>query len=89
MATAREAANGALLTVDLVEQTIQTPQGAPIAFDIDAQRRQALIEGLDDISRTLERQPEIAVWQSRDRTGRPWIWNLDPADQPAAMSCAS
>jgi 3-isopropylmalate/(R)-2-methylmalate dehydratase small subunit len=75
---AREAANGALLTVDLVEQKVLTPQGEAIAFDIDAQRRQALLEGLDEISLTLKRLSEIVAWQSQDRNVRPWIWNLGP-----------
>jgi len=75
---AGEAANGAPFTVDLVEQMILTPQGEAITFDIDAQRRQALLEGLDDISLTLKRLPEIVAWQSHDRVSRPWIWNLHP-----------
>lgn len=75
---AREAANGTLLTVDLVEQKVLTPQGEAIAFDIDAQRRHALLEGLDDITLTLTRLSEIVAWQSQDRNLRSWIWNLRP-----------
>jgi hypothetical protein len=37
-----------------------------------------LLEGLDDISLTLKRLPEIVAWQSHDRVSRPWIWNLHP-----------
>jgi 3-isopropylmalate/(R)-2-methylmalate dehydratase small subunit len=76
---AGEAANGAPFTVDLVEQMILTQQGEAITFDIDAQRRQGLLEGLDDISLTLKRLPEIVAWQSHDRVSRPWIWNLRPS----------
>jgi 3-isopropylmalate/(R)-2-methylmalate dehydratase small subunit len=76
---AGEAADGAPFTVDLVEQMILSPQGEAITFDIDAQRRQALLEGLDDISLTLKRLPEIAAWQSHDRMGRPWIWHFGPS----------
>jgi 3-isopropylmalate/(R)-2-methylmalate dehydratase small subunit len=75
---AREAANGTRLTVDLFEQKVMTPQGESIAFDIDVQRRQALLEGFDDISLTLKRLSEIVAWQSQDRNVRPWIWNLRP-----------
>jgi 3-isopropylmalate/(R)-2-methylmalate dehydratase small subunit len=75
---AGEAAIGSPFTVDLVEQMILTPQGLAITFDIDAQRRQALLEGFDDISLTLKRLPEIVAWQSHDRVSRPWIWNLRP-----------
>jgi 3-isopropylmalate/(R)-2-methylmalate dehydratase small subunit len=76
---AGEAANGAPFTVDLVEQMILSPQGEAITFDIDTQRRQALLDGLDDISLTLKRLPEIVAWQSHDRMGRPWIWHFGPS----------
>ena len=76
---ARQTADGAPLTVALIERVILPPQGDAIALDIDAQRREALIEGLDEISRTLKNLPEIGEWQSRDRLDRPWIWNLSPA----------
>lgn len=75
---ARQTADGAPLTVDLIERVILPPQGEAIALDIDAQRREALIEGLDEISRTLKGLPEIEEWQSRDQIDRPWIWNPSP-----------
>ena len=75
---ARQTADGAPLTVDLIERVILPPQGEPIALDIDAQRREALIEGLDEMSRTLKGLPEIEEWQSRDQIDRPWIWNPSP-----------
>jgi 3-isopropylmalate/(R)-2-methylmalate dehydratase small subunit len=76
---AGEAANGTPFIVDLVEQMILTPKGEAIAFDIDVQRRQALLEGFDDISLTLKCLPEIVEWQSHDRVSRPWVWNLRSA----------
>ena len=76
---ALQTADGAPLTVDLVERVILPPRGEAMALDIDAQRREALIEGLDEISRTLKNLPEIGGWQSRDQIDRPWIWNLNPA----------
>ena len=76
---ARQTADGAPLTVDLIERVILPPQGEAMALDIDAQRRETLIEGLDEISRTLKGLPEIEEWQSRDQIDRPWIWNLSPA----------
>ena len=79
---ARQTADGAPLTVDLIERVILPPQGEAIALDIDAQRREALIEGLDEISRTLKGLPEIGEWQSRDRMDRPWIWNLSCSERP-------
>ncbi|WP_244748959.1 3-isopropylmalate dehydratase small subunit [Methylobacterium indicum] len=71
---AGEAATGASVTVDLVACEVRTPSGEAIPFTVDPQRRQALLEGLDEIGATLKRDSEIAAWQSRDRAARPWIW---------------
>ena len=37
-------------------------------------RREALLEGLDDIELTLKREALIAEHQLRDRQLRPWIY---------------
>jgi 3-isopropylmalate/(R)-2-methylmalate dehydratase small subunit len=71
---AEEAAEGANCTVDLIDCYMLTPGGSKIAFKVDSQRRQMLIEGVDDISRTLERVNRISAWQANDRVERPWIW---------------
>ena len=62
------------LTVDLVRQVIATPDGQEIAFRIDAAKRRALLEGLDEIRMTLAMSGEIAKFQQRDATRRPWIY---------------
>jgi 3-isopropylmalate/(R)-2-methylmalate dehydratase small subunit len=73
------AALGEALTVDLVSCSISTSNGEVISFEIDPARRQALLEGLDDISRTLKQHAEIAGWQLKDRVTRPWVWDLGAA----------
>ncbi len=74
LAQAVEASQGAgRVTVDLVEGVVVGPSGDRHRFAIDAGRRQALLEGLDEIAMTLRRQPEIAAFQRRDRRQRPWI----------------
>lgn len=65
---------GGELTVDLEACTVSGPDGAPHAFTIDASRRAALLEGLDDIGVTLRREDEIAAFQAADRARRPWIY---------------
>jgi 3-isopropylmalate/(R)-2-methylmalate dehydratase small subunit len=69
-----QAAEGAPLTIDLVTCQISTPGGDVISFEVDATRRKALLEGLDDISTTLRDRGDIIAWQVRDRAARPWIW---------------
>ena len=61
-------------TVDLERQVVVPPNGAPVSFEIDGLRRQALMKGLDDLGLTAERLPEIAAFQSKDRNARPWVW---------------
>lgn len=73
---ATQAGHGAPVTVDLACCAITAPGGPQIAFEIDASRRQALIEGLDDISRTKLQQADIVAWQTSDRIERSWIWDL-------------
>jgi 3-isopropylmalate/(R)-2-methylmalate dehydratase small subunit len=54
----RQAA-GAELTVDLEGQTI-----GPFSFEFDAFERHCLLEGLDDISRALVHEGEIAAFEA-------------------------
>jgi 3-isopropylmalate/(R)-2-methylmalate dehydratase small subunit len=67
-------ADGSPLSVDLSAQHIVLPGGDTVAFEVDPMRREALLEGLDDITQTLKRIDAIAAWQARDREARPWVW---------------
>lgn len=73
-ALAARADSGAALTVDLERRVIVAPDGASFAFEVDALRREALLQGLDDIGLTLRDAPLITAWQQADRTRRPWAW---------------
>jgi len=74
-----DTAQGQPFTVDLNTRTITTPSGRQINFPIDASRRLALLQGLDEISMTFGRLEEIAAFQQRDRQRRPWIYDtVDP-----------
>jgi 3-isopropylmalate/(R)-2-methylmalate dehydratase small subunit len=71
MASARD---GSPLTVDLKEGNVRLPDASAIAFEVDPMRREAMLEGLDDIRATLKRESAITAWQSQDRAARPWVW---------------
>jgi 3-isopropylmalate/(R)-2-methylmalate dehydratase small subunit len=73
---AEAAAGGDPVRVDLERRVVVPPNGAPIPFEIDAQRREALLEGLDEIGRTLKQEAAIAGWQGRDHEARPWVWQV-------------
>lgn len=62
------------VTVDLERQLVVSPRGKEYAFEVPRLRREALLEGLDDIGLTLKREAMIAAHQLRDRKLRPWIY---------------
>jgi 3-isopropylmalate/(R)-2-methylmalate dehydratase small subunit len=59
--------------IDLQEQTITSPSGMRHYFEIDPRRRTGLLEGLDEVALTLQRDHEIRAFQASDRAARPWI----------------
>ena len=72
MADARDAENP-ILSVDLQAQTISRPNGPVISFDIAPFRKQCLLDGLDDIGLTLEKQDNIASFEQERKTSMPWL----------------
>jgi len=60
-------------TVDLAAGTISGPGGGAIVFAIADADRLRLLEGLDDIGLTLKHAQEIADWEQRMGTDRPWL----------------
>ena len=65
----------AVLTVDLARQVVVVPPDREVAFKVDAAKRRALLEGLDEIEMTLECEAEITQFQQDDRARRPWIYS--------------
>ena len=68
------AGEGYELTVDLQRQRVITPDGEEIPFEVDAFRRQCLLEGLDDIGLTLQRADAIRAYEDRQRIDSPWLF---------------
>ncbi len=65
---------GAVFSVDLQRCRVTAPDGEEVAFAVDRRRREALLQGLDEITLTLRREPEIAAFQAADRKRRPWVY---------------
>ncbi|HUK09829.1 MAG TPA: 3-isopropylmalate dehydratase small subunit [Stellaceae bacterium] len=74
MDDARKGAN-ARLSIDLANQTITRPDGEKIHFDIDPFRKHCLLNGLDDVGLTLEKQPAIERYEAKARMGQPWLFS--------------
>jgi 3-isopropylmalate/(R)-2-methylmalate dehydratase small subunit len=70
-----EAGNGAnaVFTIDLERQTISTPDGATVGFEIDPFKKHCLLNGLDEIGLTLERADRIADFEAGRRASQPWL----------------
>ncbi|QQM31443.1 3-isopropylmalate dehydratase small subunit [Martelella lutilitoris] len=67
-----ERGSNAVVTVDLENQEITGPDGGSVKFSIDPFRRHCLLNGLDDISLTLEKADSIASYEDRLAAERPW-----------------
>jgi 3-isopropylmalate/(R)-2-methylmalate dehydratase small subunit len=53
------------LTVDLEKQTVTDGEGFQARFEIDAFKRHCLLNGLDDISLTLQHEADIAAFEKK------------------------
>jgi 3-isopropylmalate/(R)-2-methylmalate dehydratase small subunit len=53
------------LGVDLEAQQIVHPDGLRVRFEFDAFERRTLLEGLDDVARTIQRADDIEAFEAR------------------------
>jgi len=65
---------GYALSINLPEQTITTPDGDRIDFDVEDFRKYCLVNGLDDIGLTLEKSEAIKEYELRRQTEAPWLF---------------
>jgi 3-isopropylmalate/(R)-2-methylmalate dehydratase small subunit len=70
-----EANEGYTLQVDLAAQTVTTSAGRVLRFEIDQFRKNALLQGLDNIGWTLSHSDEIAAYESRRKQEAPWLFS--------------
>lgn len=69
-----QARPGYRLRIDLAAQTVETPEGERLAFEVDPFRKHCLYQGLDDIALTLERAERIRAYEQRRRALEPWLF---------------
>ena len=65
---------GYRLTVSLPEQTVATPAGAVLRFEVDSYRKHCLLNGLDEIGLTLQHAEAIRGYEVRRRQEAPWLF---------------
>ncbi len=69
-----DAENGAnaVLDIELEAQEITRPNGESVTFEIDEFRKHCLINGLDDIGLTMEKEKNIDSFEKKRATEQPW-----------------
>ena len=65
---------GYRLVIDLEQQTITTPTGEELLFEVEPFRKYCLLNGLDDIGLTLRHVDKIRTYEEKRRTQEPWLY---------------
>jgi len=68
-----ERGSNAMLSIDLESQEIITSDGEKINFKIDKFLKHCLLNGLDDIALTLEKNSDIENYEDITKSQRPWL----------------
>ncbi|MDQ5947348.1 MAG: 3-isopropylmalate/(R)-2-methylmalate dehydratase small subunit [Pseudomonadota bacterium] len=70
-----EATPGYQLTIDLPAQAVIRPDGKGIPFQVDAFRKECLLNGWDDIGLTLRHADKIRAFEEKRRIEQPWLFS--------------
>ncbi|MEQ1582808.1 MAG: 3-isopropylmalate dehydratase small subunit [Candidatus Nitrotoga sp.] len=62
------------LKIDLEQQSIIAPNGKVYRFEVDAFRKNCLLNGLDDIGLTLQHVRKIKEYEARHKLEAPWLF---------------
>jgi 3-isopropylmalate/(R)-2-methylmalate dehydratase small subunit len=65
--------SNATVTVDLEAQEIRGPDGGVIKFEIDPFRKHCLLNGLDAVGLTMQKQDAIRTYEEKAASSRPWL----------------
>lgn len=67
------ASEGSPITVDLETQTVTTQYQDRFTFDIDPFRKHCLLNGLDEVALTLERDVAIGSFEAQRKNDQAWL----------------
>lgn len=62
----------ATVTVDLEAEEITGPDGEVIKFEVEAFKKHCLLNGLDDIGLTMQKDDKINDFEARQKAAQPW-----------------
>ena len=71
MSDAEKGANS-IIEVDLEKQTIASSDGEVFTFDVDPFKKHCLLNGLDDIGLTMEKETDIRAYEAKASQLFPW-----------------
>ncbi len=66
--------DGFNIHIDLVRQSIKLSSGYLISFEVDKYKKSCLINGLDEISQTLEKKDKIFSFEKKYKNVNPWLF---------------
>lgn len=61
-------------TINLEKNEVTTESGETFTFKIDDFRKKCLIEGLDDIGLTLQKEDKISAFEAENKKNLPWLY---------------
>merc|ERR1711935_390979 len=64
---------GTEVVVDLINQKVIRPNGEEFSFEIDAFRKRCLVDGIDKIGLTLEKEGKISGFEATRSARYPWL----------------
>ena len=67
-----EKGSNSIIEVDLENQTIVSSDGEIFKFDVDPFKKHCLLNGLDDIGLTMEKENHITAYESKASQQFPW-----------------
>lgn len=87
----QDATLGKELEINLPDQTIARPSGEKISFDIEPFRKHCLVNGLDDIGLTMQKEELILTYEKNMTINRPWIdgWKASSSVSAKVLSSSS
>ena len=60
--------------VDLPDQIVELPDGTIVNFEVESDRKHALLHGLDEIGLTLNKADLIREYETRRKDEAPWLF---------------
>jgi 3-isopropylmalate/(R)-2-methylmalate dehydratase small subunit len=68
-----ERGENARITVDLEAQTVSASDGTEFTFEVDAFKKQCMLNGLDDIGLTMEKIVAVDTFEAKYQAQMPWV----------------